>query len=75
MTKEEFEQLPVFYQYMLADRAGLKKDRRRRNKDIQQIIDKTRAQTKGYTGEEAPEYFYAPGRNLYQEIINKTNQP
>jgi hypothetical protein len=69
LTRQEFHQLPVFHQRLLASKYGIKKDKRERSKAVQGVIDKTRVQTKGYTGEEAPTYFYSDSRDLYAEII------
>ena len=69
MTRQEFHQLPVFHQRLIASKNGIQKDKRERSKAVQGVIDKTRVQTKGYTGEEAPSEFYSDSRDLYAEII------
>jgi hypothetical protein len=71
LTYKQFEEYPRFAQFMFASKFGIEKDKRERDAETQRIIDKTRTQTKGETGEEAPDYFYADGRNLYQEIVQK----
>ncbi len=71
MTRDEFVQIPRFHQYLFADKSKLKKDVRQRSATTQKVIDKTRVQTKGMTGEESPTKFYSEGRNLHKEIVRK----
>lgn len=71
MTRVEFDQAPRIWQYLQAGKYKIKKDKRNRDKKTQAIIDKTRTQTKGETGEESPTEFYAEGRNLHKEIIQQ----
>lgn len=64
-----FHSLPVFHQRLIASKNGIVKDKRERSNSVQSMLDKTRVQTKGYTGEEAPNEFYSDSRDLYAEIV------
>lgn len=69
LERKDFHNLPVFHQHLIASKNGIEKDKRQRSNYVQSMLDKTRAQTKGYTGEESPTYFYSDSRDLYAEII------
>ena len=69
IERDIFNSLPVFHQRLIASKNGIVKDKRERSNSVQSMLDKTRVQTKGYTGEEAPTDFYSDSRDLYAEII------
>jgi len=71
MTKEAFGLIPRFHQHLFAGKMGIEKDVRIRDKSTQSLIDKTSKQTKGETGEQSPNEFYADGRDLHKEIVMK----
>jgi len=71
MTKKEFDVYPRAFQQLLASKSGLKPEKRIRDKNVEKMVDKMKNRSKGYTSEEAPDYFWSDNRNLHKELIQQ----
>lgn len=69
--KEQFNAQARFWQRLVASSFDIQPEKRIRNKEMENKVNRCRKKTLGYEGDTQDDYYWSDDRDLFEEIIAK----
>jgi hypothetical protein len=68
MNRDKFNQLPRFFQHLIAQINAIKPEKRTRDKETEAKITRCRRKTLGYEGDTQDDFYWSDHRDYFDEI-------